>query len=277
MINRMGLGTLVVIGLAILSLTFVFAFKYYPPASVEYTDELTILLPTYNRDLKLVNKIIAAYEKMPIVKTVLVLEFDTGHKTNHPNAIQLPNDLRHRFGPERFESVVGKVCPYVDTYAVMTVDDDVILSNSLLCSLLSRLKEEPSALHGIEGRNIIDGKYQSVSRPSLQRGGSQVSMLLTWCAMGTTEKFTEVESEFRSKYFDFAHPLNGEDIAFSKVYKNCYMHEFGWLCWFGLPVMNTEINFMTSESSLSNNPRFVEERQKIANRFHAVNLKKSKF
>tara|TARA_X000000950_G_scaffold289473_1_gene413910 strand:+ start:1414 stop:2589 length:1176 start_codon:yes stop_codon:yes gene_type:complete len=253
--------------------------SYYrlTPMPVEsFRGYLTLLMPTFNRDIEVVKSIVDAYRAMSIVDEVILIEFDGGHHLGLPNTVTMPNDLRNRFAPYRFPLITGpEVCPNVTTEAIMTVDDDCLLSEALLCSLYERLVLRPNALHGIEGRSILpSGDYVSTHRPRIRAGGVRVGMLLTWCAMATTKRMRQVETTFRNRYWSFAKPLNGEDIAVSRLFGECYMHEFGWVCWCGLPMFNTEVRFLTSDFALSRKPYFVQERKEIALRFHEVNLMK---
>jgi hypothetical protein len=240
----------------------------------KYRDMVTLIMPSFNRDSTIVQTLISTYEGMGIVAEVIIVEFDGGHSLGHKSTVQSPNDLRNRFAPHRFpvKDTALPYCKSVRTPAVLTVDDDCLLSEALISSLYSRLLKAPDALHGIEGRLIQNGEYVATHRPRVKPGGVEVGMLLTWCAMASTKRMIEVEKEFREKYFDFAKPLNGEDIAISRLFRSCWMHEFGWLCWCGLPVYNTEITFLTSEFSLSNKPHFLQERKEVTSKFNAVGL-----
>jgi hypothetical protein len=239
-----------------------------------YREMVTLIMPTFNRDRTIVKTLISTYEQMDIVMEVIVVEFDGGHSLAHKTTVHSPNDLRNRFAPHRLpvNGATLLYCKSIRTPAVLTVDDDCLLSEKLITSLYSRLLLKPDALHGVEGRLINEGDYVSTHRPRVKVGGVEVGMLLTWCAMASTKRMIEVEAEFREKYFDYAKPLNGEDIAISRLFRSCIMHEFGWLCWCGLPVWNTEITFLTNEFSLSNKPHFLQERKEITSKFHAVGL-----
>jgi hypothetical protein len=263
------IALLLLVALLFNSLTF----EYFEcKDDAHFTDVITVLMPTFNREVKLVKQIIAHYEKMRCVHSVVVIEFDDGNKTFHDTTVHMPNDLRLRFSAHKFPHSSAPWCPQIVTDAVLTVDDDCVLQETLLTSLYSRLLQDPMALHGIEGRNIVDDKYTPYDRPSIKPGGVEVSMLLTWCALAKTTRMKEVEEEFRANYFDFAKRLNGEDIAISRIFRKCVMHEFGWLTFNRKPIMNTQIRFMTSDFSLSNKPNFLKERQEVADRFAAVNL-----
>ena len=253
-----------------------FTMMYFKCATRDrYTGVLTVLMPTFNRDIVTVQRIINHYEQLQIVHEVIVLEFDGGHSVGHQRTALLPNDLRNRFAPHRFPQKSEKVCPAIITDAIVTVDDDCVLTEDLLQNIYVRLQERPDALHGIEGRNLIDGNYQPYERPKVVRGGSRVGMLLTWCAMAKTDRMRKAEDLFREKYFDFAMPLNGEDIAISRIFGECVMHEFGWVTWAGHPIFNTEIRFLTTDFSLSSKKGFIEERQQISQNFNAVGLSRA--
>ena len=109
-------------------------------------------------------------------------------------------------------------------------------------------------------------------RPNVQPGGVEVYMLLTWCAMAKTSRMKEVEEEFRANYFDYSKRLNGEDIAISRIFRKCVMHELGWVTFQRKPIINTHIRFMTNEYSLSGRKNFLKDRQEVVERFSAVNL-----
>ena len=247
--------------------------KYFHCSTQQRHDGvLTVLMPTFNRDVATVKRIINHYEQLQIVHEVIVLEFEGGHSVGHQRTAFLPNDLRNRFAPHRFPHKSEKVCPAVITDAIVTVDDDCVLTEDLLQNIYVRLQEQPDALHGIEGRNLINGNYKPYERPKVVTGGSTVGMLLTWCAMAKTDRMRKAEDLFRLKYFEYAKPLNGEDIAISRVFGKCIMHEFGWVTWAGHPIFNTEIRFLTSDFSLSSKKNFIEERQEISQNLNAIGL-----
>jgi hypothetical protein len=249
------------------------AFEYFKcDERVQYQNAITVLMPTFNRNLDVVKQIILHYEMMNCVSSVIVLEFDEGHKTNHATAVHMPNDLRLRFSAHKFPYSGKPLCPQILSDAVITVDDDCVLQEPLLQSLYSRLLTDPTALHGIEGRNVIRGEYMPYDRPNVQPGGVEVYMLLTWCAMAKTSRMKEVEEEFRANYFDYCKRLNGEDIAISRIFRKCVMHEFGWVTFRRKPIINTHIRFMTNEYSLSGRKNFLKDRQEVVERFSAVNL-----
>jgi len=248
-------------------------FEYFKcDERLQYRNAITVLMPTFNRNLDVVKKIILHYEMMNCVSSVIVLEFDGGHKTNHETAVHMPNDLRLRFSAHKFPYSEKPLCPQILSDAVITVDDDCVLQEPLLQSLYSRLLSDPTALHGIEGRNVIRGEYMPYDRPKVKPGGVEVYMLLTWCAMAKTSRMKEVEQEFRANYFDYSKRLNGEDIAISRIFRKCVMHEFGWVTFQRKPIMNTHIRFMTNEFSLSSRKDFLKDRQEVVERFKAVNL-----
>ena len=242
-----------------------------------YQNAITVLMPTFNRPVDIVETIIKHYEDMRIVDRVIVLEFEGGHKLGHNSSrvstVTMPNDLRNRFAPHRFPQCSDiEICPAISSPATMTVDDDCMLTERLLAAIYERVLERPKALHGIEGRMILRGEYMPYERPRVKKGGVDVSMLLNWCAMAMTSEMIRVETLFREKYFDLALPLNGEDIAISRLFGQNYMHEFGWVTYMGQPVFNTEISFLTREFSLSSKPNFVKERKKISKNFDSISL-----
>ena len=263
---------LILLALALMMNSFTMQYFVCIRAHQEHTGVLTVIMPTFNRDIAIVKKIIRHYENLPIVHEVIVLEFEGGHSVGHGQTAVLPNDLRNRFAPHRFPHKAKMLCPEVMTDAVVTVDDDCVLTENLLQNIYLRLQEEPNALHGIEGRNLTDGNYKPYERPTVMVGGRPVGMLLTWCAMAKTDRMRKAENLFREKYFDYAKPLNGEDIAISRVFGKCIMHEFGWVTWAGHPLFNTEIRFLTSDFSLSSKKGFIEERQQISQDLNAVGL-----
>ena len=239
---------------------------------VDATQAITVIMPTYNRRIHLVKETIAEYEAMPVVEKVIVLEFDTGeNRTSHENAVILPNDLRHRFAPENFSLMTTEACPHITSEAVFITDDDAVVNERLLRALVGKMRRDPTALHGIEGR-ILDskGRYKAVHRPRLSKTSREVPVLLTWCVLANTETMRQVSHKFEQKYFDCAKPLNGEDIAVSMLFDRAIMHDDGWYTFYGFPVYNPNFHFKTNVSSLSNKPGFVRERAAITRNFQRV-------
>jgi hypothetical protein len=236
------------------------------------SNAITVVIPTYDRDINMVRDTVRTYEAMDVVDKVILLEFTTGkNRSGHKNAVLLPNDLRNRFEPERFPLLSEAACPYVSSPMMFITDDDCEISEALLQSLGTEVVKRPTALHGTEGR-VLDrkGVYNAVHRPRVQGGGTKVAVLLTWCVLARTDTMNVIAKEFREKYFDVARPLNGEDIALSMLAREAYAHDYGWLTWYGFPVSNEGINFKTKSNSLSSKPGFVQERQAITSSFRSL-------
>ena len=243
--------------------------KVHDREVTNYKEAVTVVMPTYDRPLNIVQDTIREYEAMDVVDKVIVLEFTTGkNRTGHPNAVLLPNDLRYRFSPESFSTMGATACPHVASEAMFITDDDCICNERLVRSLVGKMRAQPQALHGIEGR-ILDhrGNYMAVHRPRVAVGGRKVPVLLTWCVLAKTDTMQEVSQKFEANYFDCAKPLNGEDIAISMLFDDSIMHEDGWWTWFGVPVYNPNFHFKTNVASLSSKPGFVKERTMVTRNF----------
>tara|TARA_B100001113_G_scaffold194601_1_gene159634 strand:+ start:717 stop:1577 length:861 start_codon:yes stop_codon:yes gene_type:complete len=261
--------------------------KNLPQKFSEYKNNVTVIIPTYNRDKNYVTRILHEYLDMDIVKDVFLVEFETGNqirKSPSPKkektwrTYTYENDLRHRFNP-----VVD-----VKTESVLITDDDVIVSESVLNNLCFKVDYYPDYFHGIEGRKFKyderTNMYSYDSKPIFAKhdmDGEIVDMVLTSCLMAKTELLQEVYRRFTNTFFKDAMKFNGEDIVINMI--NGKSMAWNWEKYF---IFKTQIPFLTFNKKkmvsgsvnheISKKPDHVKERSHVVNttRNHLLELAK---
>lgn len=200
-----------------------FEKKNLPQKYFEYKNNITVILPTYDRDEKYVTRILHAYLDMDIVKDVYLVEFKTGNQIKRiPSPLKekiwhtytYENDLRYRFNP-----IVD-----VTTESVFITDDDIIVPENILNNLCFKADFYPDSFHGLEGRRFgyttKTNQYYYDNKPVFVKDntdGEMVDMVLTSCLVAKTHLLKDVYRKFMSTYFDDAKKFNGEDIVMNMI------------------------------------------------------------
>tara|TARA_Y100000748_G_scaffold271444_1_gene244711 strand:+ start:12695 stop:14197 length:1503 start_codon:yes stop_codon:yes gene_type:complete len=249
------------------------AFPSVPIGNVD-DDMVTVIIPTFNRDVANVTKIIHYYLDNQIVKDVFLVQFETGNDVPiTPSPILnrkwikylYKNDLRNRFNP-----VVDVTSPYV-----LITDDDVLIKKNYLNGLVKAAGAETHLFHGIDGRNLIYNKNQKVfkykcSSPPLMKISQKVDILLTSCLLSYAPTIKRAFSIYELKNKYFAERFNGEDIVLclSHGLKKCRLWNWGKVAWNAheFPHYPGKKNIRSDNTiELSKNKLHAHNRSKITN------------
>jgi len=142
---------------------------------------------------------------------------------------------------------------------VMIMDDDIIPTPETVKFLLERVKTEPSRIHGMYGRDLLDGKTYSYENVF-----GEVPVVLTRCLMTTKEKCQFFMDNFRlyeSDLIKTSRPYwNGEDILFSllSVQSTGKMNRA-----YDLSHTNRVLNYLDPGTSISIGGDHISYRQKL--------------
>ncbi len=268
--------TAIVFFLLILVAIFTSRLVAFPSVPTENVDDdmLTVIIPTFKRDVANVTKIIHYYLDNQIVKDVFLVQFETGSDVPMVPSPVLnrkwikylyKNDLRNRFNP-----VVDVTSPYV-----LITDDDVIIKKNYLNGLVRAAGAETNLFHGIDGRNLIYNKNQKVFKykcnsPPLMKISQKVDVVLTSCLLSYAPTIKRAFSIYDVKNKYFAEPFNGEDVVLclSHGFKKCRLWNWGKIAWNAheFPYYPGKKNIDSDSAiALSNNKLHALNRSKITN------------
>ena len=219
MISGVTIGSIVFFALVLIAIFTSRLVLFRGPIAYDLNDDMvTVIMPTFNRNMDVVTNIIHTYLDNQLVKDVFLVQFETGNDipvvpspilNRSWKTFSYPNDLRHRFNP----------ISQVDSPYILITDDDLIIKKNYLNNLIHSAKEEPDLFHGLDGRNLIYNKklkvfkYKTKSPPILSLS-QRVDILLTSCLVSYTPTMKRALHIYKTQNEAIAYPFNGEDIAF---------------------------------------------------------------
>lgn len=223
---------------------------------------VTVLLPTYSRNVDTVRRIVRTYEAMPLVAEVVLIEFDTGHHVPHSGRTErYANDLRFRFSPR------------VDTPFVLVTDDDGIVARHVLDALVTACSRDPETFHGVEGRAFArDKAYDESITQSIGRGASdRVDMVITSCLVAASDQLARAFERFATEFWDLAYPLNGEDIAINMINGSSRRWNWGYVTLLGTPIGYFDPGFQRIQTEEDKKAALSMRREHAKQRTHVKN------
>ena len=220
--------------------------------------KICMLIPYWKNKKENLQMLYAYYKKMKNISKIWIIEHKGGNKSGIKNSVVNPNDLRLRF-----------MLPSNKYNGIIICDDDMIVEEKTIQSLIYHCMKEQQDLIGLYGRNYTD-KYNAIDEYGEVDAVLTKFFLVNYKPYKCISRIAVNTAEIFGVF-----PTNGEDLYFNylwkifmgrryALYKNSYISN--------IDMNDYMIQDSRTDTAISSEPKHQEQRSDLIHKFTYKNI-----